>query len=227
MELKEFVKKYQIAVCQDGKDRKIRADSSIARCPSDIEYLKSHKAEIISLIMEEAERKKMKKERIPIVCWYGCEWVVGIRIQKKFTKEFRLPNVFQNDEPLEQYDGINVSDNVYFYWAYYAFQQLKGKVEVVWNSEDKQEIEIPKYLIFKLKKNDFMGGVGRLVSHSITGCCLVIAPYEWKRDNEISGAEFTVPEQVHIEGYNAHFFDLNQNKSIAFIDGNDERIQLQ
>jgi len=177
--------------------------------------------------MEEAERKKMKKERIPIVCWYGCEWVVGIRIQKKFTKEFRLPNVFQNDEPLEQYDGINVSDNVYFYWAYYAFQQLKGKVEVVWNSEDKQEIEIPKYLIFKLKKNDFMGGVGRLVSHSITGCCLVIAPYEWKRDNEISGAEFTVPEQVHIEGYNAHFFDLNQNKSIAFIDGNDERIQLQ
>ena len=24
MELKEFVKKYQIAVCQDGKDRKIR-----------------------------------------------------------------------------------------------------------------------------------------------------------------------------------------------------------
>jgi hypothetical protein len=56
---------------------------------------------------------------------------------------------------------------------------------------------------------------------------VVIAPYEWKRDNEISGAEFTVPEQVHIEGYNAHFFDLNQNKSIAFIDGNDERIQLQ
>ena len=42
MELKEFVKKYQIAACQDGKDRKIRADSSIARCPSDIEYLKSH-----------------------------------------------------------------------------------------------------------------------------------------------------------------------------------------
>ena len=53
MELKEFVKKYQIAVCQDGKDRKIRADSSIARCPSDIEYLKSHKTEIIQYLDSE------------------------------------------------------------------------------------------------------------------------------------------------------------------------------
>ena len=56
MELKEFVKKYQIAACQDGKDRKIRADSSIARCPSDIEYLKSHKAEIIQYLDSERDR---------------------------------------------------------------------------------------------------------------------------------------------------------------------------
>ena len=71
MELKEFIKKYQIAVCQDGKDRKIRivftdlvlrADSSIARCPSDIEYLKSHKAEIIQYLDSERDRVIAEEE---------------------------------------------------------------------------------------------------------------------------------------------------------------------
>ena len=62
MELKEFVKKYQIDACQDGKDRKIRADSSIARCPSDIEYLKSHKAEIIQYLDSERDRGIAEEE---------------------------------------------------------------------------------------------------------------------------------------------------------------------
>jgi len=60
MELKEFVKKYQIAVCQDGKDRKIR--SVYLLTTSDIEYLKSHKAEIIQYLDSERDRVIAEEE---------------------------------------------------------------------------------------------------------------------------------------------------------------------
>jgi len=53
----EMVEKYQIAAFQEGRERRIRVDSSIARTPADVEYVKSHKQEIIRYLDNESDRR--------------------------------------------------------------------------------------------------------------------------------------------------------------------------
>jgi len=58
----EMVKKYQIATFQDGRERRIRVDSSVARTPADVEYVKSHKSEIIQYLDSERDRRIAEEE---------------------------------------------------------------------------------------------------------------------------------------------------------------------
>ena len=69
--------------------------------------------------------------------------------------------------------------------------------------------------------------MGRAVRQPTSGYYLAIVPYEWKQRRNIN--TLVASENVQINGYNAHFFYLRQNKdtSIAFINTNGKRIQVK
>ena len=172
--------------------------------------------------IEQTQGTKPRTLRPEIVCWNkGWEWIVGIEV----PEEFASPIVTQNDESMEP-DGSDETR--------YPLRYLKGAVKVAWTEEEQdREIEIPimengrNYPIFKMRKE--WRGLGRVVRRPTTGYYLAIIPYEWKRNEEISGSAPIASENVQINGYKAHFFALRQNENtpIAFINANGERIQVK
>lgn len=131
----------------------------------------------------------------------------------------------QNDELLKQ----DISDD-----TRYHFRYLEGIVKVSWtDGEQNGEIDITiteegrDYLIFKMRRD--WKGLGRLVRQPTAGYYLIVAPQEWNRHEETSGPAPVAPENIHINGYKAHFFVLGQNQdtSIAFIDAKSKRIQVE
>lgn len=75
--LKEVIEKYSITVCNNNQN--IEVSKNIGKSPADVEFVKSHKAEIISLIleMEEAERisrrENLHNSRLSLSYYYG-DW---------------------------------------------------------------------------------------------------------------------------------------------------------
>lgn len=73
------------------------------------------------------------------------------------------------------------------------------------------------YLLFKL--SGLNQDSGRRVRRSTSGAYLVVAPAEWTRDEALSGPPSAMPEYVSLEGYRAHFFDVEQSTTaIGFQD---------
>lgn len=171
--------------------------------------------------MRSLQEPKLRALKPEIICWNeGWEWIVGIEI----PEEFASPRVAQNDELLEQ----DTADA-----AIYYLRNFENIVRVDWTAgEQDRKIDIPimetgrNYLIFKMRKD--WKGLGRLVRRPTAGYYLIIAPQEWKLDEETSGPAPVEPENVQINGYKAHFFVLRQNEDtvVAFIDAKDERIKV-
>jgi hypothetical protein len=75
-----------------------------------------------------------------------------------------------------------------------------------------------QYLLFRLIGENMSRG--RLMRRAAVGEFLVVAPAEWQRDEQSSGAATIAPEQVAIDGYTGHFFSIPDGASpvIAFRD---------
>jgi hypothetical protein len=75
--IKEMIEKYSITTCNN--DQNIQVDKSIGKYPSDVEFVKKHKFEIINLIqeMEEAEIKNqldnLRNSRLSLSYYFG-DW---------------------------------------------------------------------------------------------------------------------------------------------------------
>lgn len=73
----EMIQKYSITTINNNQN--IRVDNSIGRCPSDIEYVKIYKAEIISLILETkaaekaALRENLHNSKLSLSYYFG-DW---------------------------------------------------------------------------------------------------------------------------------------------------------
>jgi len=171
---------------------------------------------------EQSPELKLRSLKPEIICWdEGWRWIVGLEVPEKFESH----RVTQNDELLEQ-DTSNES--------HYHLKHIEGTVKVAWTEgEQNREIDIPimeedrKYLIFKMRKN--WKGLGRLVRRHMAGYYLIIAPQEWKRDEETSASTPDKLENIQIDGYKAHFFYQGQNgdKAIAFINTKGNRVQVK
>jgi hypothetical protein len=136
--IKEMIEKYSITTCNN--DQNIQVDKSIGKYPSDVEFVKKHKFEIINLIqeMEEAEIKNqldnLRNSRLSLSYyfgdWYRANSIFDVETRKQpdwgdienpFTIEV-LNDVcgrfgFANDEKmtknLEKYFSVNLNTTLH------------------------------------------------------------------------------------------------------------------
>jgi len=168
--------------------------------------------------IEQTQGVKPRTLKPEIVCWNkGWKWVVGIEL----PKELETQSVVQNEELLEQ----DSTDDLC-----YSLKDAEGTVKVTWigGQESIPLVGVARScLIFKMRKN--WKGLGRLVRRPTTGYYLVVAPQEWKRDEDVSGHAPVTSESVQPDGYKAHFFyrEGNGSLTIGFITTGGERIRVE
>ena len=146
MELKEFVKKYQIAACQDGR---LRADSSIARCPSDIEYLKNHKAEIIQYLNSERDRviaeeeAKNRAKYAKLIAQLPERKIENTPDEKKFNEI--ISRVSHHHFTGEEEDGLNLAlrasnNEIYREAGKYCNHDLKTEYQYTYTQDGRLKL---------------------------------------------------------------------------------------
>ena len=136
------------------------------------------------------------------------QWILGVKIPDELLAEPGLA-VSQNGV------GLARDESVQGLWL---LKDINGTLVISFD-EDRSfhKIALNKsFLLFKLVGEN--GDEGRRVKGPTRGSYLVIAPEDWERDDELGGAAPVEPEQVCIEGYLAHYFDLggDTNGVIAF-----------
>ena len=166
----------------------------------------------------ENERTQGIQPRRPnpkIVCWKReRQWVVAVEVAEELLEKPGLTVLQnQNGSPLPQDESEG---------ACWRLEQVFGEVIVRWNEaeavhEAKVDLGQDNYLLFRLIGQNLNQGC-RVKSPSF-GSYLVIAPNDWKREEALSGPPPIAPEPVCLEGYQAHFFDLEK--------GDDQKIAFQ
>ena len=155
------------------------------------------------------ERKRMQgtRPRCPnpeIVCWKReRQWVLAVEVPEELLEKPGL-TVHQSVSPLLR-DELEE--------ACWRLEQVSGDVIVHWNEDEvvhetKVDLGQENYLLFRLSGQNL--NQGRRLKYPSSGWYLVIAPKDWKRDEAVSGPPPTAPEPVCLEGYQAHFFCLEQ-----------------
>ena len=87
--------------------------------------------------------------------------------------------------------------------------------------ELKIALKVPRIPLFKLEGHNH--NRGRLVQSPSRGYYLSIVPNSWERDEKHSGPAIANPEPVHMTGYTAHYFFLdNEFKTVAFLKSDNE-----
>lgn len=150
--------------------------------------------------------RRSRVARPEVVCWKKeREWVVAVET----PEELRAVSVMQNEVQLSG----EVSER-----GYWPLVNLQGKVTVATSTEDLElAVDANPYLIFKLSGAGHNGG--RQVKRVTCGSYLVIVPEHWTRDEGTSGPSPVAPEYVNVEGYRAHFFDVDDSaRNISFRD---------
>ncbi len=152
-----------------------------------------------------------------IMCWQReRQWFLGVELSDNVGEV----EVLQDGTRLDQ----DQSDDMRF-----SLRQVIGEVTVVGLSETLWRVELASqtknYLLFKLSGRN----KGRRVKASTAGSYLVIAPDCWERDEHASGPAPVAPEPTSIQGYRAHYFDIDQNANcrIAFRTAEGQRIQVE
>lgn len=159
-----------------------------------------------------------------IVCWErGRQWILGVELPEGLLE--------RPDLELSQ-DGLSLSQDD-SYEERWRLKQATGEVVVRLGKQlvSRRELatESKNYLLFKLRgpKQD----QGRRVKSLSYGSFLLVAPEKWERAEDMAGPAPAAPEPVSVEGYKAHFFDIEQGGSqrVAFrtADGNLVRIETR
>ena len=151
-----------------------------------------------------------------VVCWKrGGEWIVGVEASE--THSASDVQVYQNGARLEK-DRSNQDR--------WCLRETSGQVEFVWNDDAAHSETVPlgegKCLLFRLGASQRQG---RRVKAPSFGSHLVVIGEDCTRDEELSGSPPALPEPVSLEGYKAHFFDLERGSAmeIAFLTSGSER----
>lgn len=157
---------------------------------------------------KEQTTQKLKHDHHPeleiICCKKERQWILAVEVPKELLEKPDL-RVFQNGSSL----GREESED-----ACWRLEQASGEVVVRWNEDEAiQEAKIKLgqngYLLFKLSGRNL--DQGQLVKFPSSGAYLVIAPGTWERDEKLSGLPPAMPEPVSLDGYKAHFFDLEKS----------------
>src|SRR5579883_2157494 len=188
----------------DGKDRELTPKSQSGQVPPE---KRGGRARTIS-----GDRGEMQTNNRParaskpeVVCWKReQEWILGVEIPEELEAVSVLQDqVSLSEEPTER--------------GYWRLASVTGRITL---SSVKESIEVTvganPYLLFKL--SGASQNSGRQVRKAASGSYLAIVPAGWTRDESLSGPPPAMPEHVCIDGYRAHFFDINEPTNISFRD---------
>jgi len=170
---------------------------------------------------EDTERKASRSSRPEIICWKRArEWLVGVEVPDDISQAD--VSVLQADDSLSE-DGSRA--------GCWPLAKLNAAVTVqIVDRIVNQTIDIPlgdaDWLLFKLSGSQLE--LGRKVKQVSSGSYLAIVPKTWRRDEERAGNAPTTAEPVFLDGYLAHFFELDDVAStcIAFRDDHDTPIVI-
>jgi len=146
-----------------------------------------------------------------IVCWQKERlWFVGIEIPEELIENAETLEVFQNDLSLSKDSSKE---------ACWLLNSISGQIVIRRDCEDNLKIELGQEncLVFKLSGQNL--NQGRLVKTVSSGSYLVIVADDWKRYEVESGPPPIEPESVFLDGFLAHFFDIQRDTDtrIAFV----------
>lgn len=169
-----------------------------------------------------AENLKPRTPKPEIVCWKReRQWIPAVEVPEEL-RSFDLV-VLQNGLPLTQDESED---------ACWHLRQVSGEVTLRWSEgENAREIKVllgqENYLLFKLSSQD--RNQGRCVQFPSIGSYLVIVSEDWERDEGLSGPPPVISENVSLDGYRAHFFELEKgsDKKIAFRTPEDMSVILE
>lgn len=146
-----------------------------------------------------------RRPKPEIVCWERAQqWFIGVEVPEDLFTEGDHLEVYQDGSPLSRDDSRE---------GCWLLNSISGQVTVQWNEGNAiEEVNLTLgqdgYLLFKLSG----GGLnqGRRVRSASSGSYLVAAPDSWERDEMVAGVPPVIPEPIALDGYSAHFFELEK-----------------
>lgn len=147
------------------------------------------------------EARVLKPE---IVCWErGREWIPAVEVPQALFEKPDL-TVLQNESSLLRDE---LED------ACWRLEQAHGEIIIRWSEgEVKVDLGQEGCLLFKLSGPN--QNRGRRVKSPSSGAYLVMVPDDWERDEAMAGPPHVAPEPVSLEGYRAHFFELEKDGDV-------------
>jgi len=170
---------------------------------------------------EEMSESRHREPKPELVCWKREGWwQVGVVLPDDLARNARL-ELYQRNAPLtpdhrneKRWLLESLSQNVLAHW-------IEGKTV----KQKQLALNDAKHFIFKLHGRT--GEQGRRVQTISTGIYLALIPDTWPRYDALAGEATRNPELCAIDGYRAHFFELNGDGStcIAFLDDEEKLVQ--
>ncbi|MDP2208860.1 MAG: hypothetical protein Q8K98_08810 [Bacteroidota bacterium] len=165
------------------------------------------------------DTKSVHIRKPEVVCWQQYrKWFLGIEIPDN-SDLFDLA-ILQGNEKLskttdERWMLSSIDSNIEF-----SSSSLEQKTQIRLAEKDNP------YLLFKLTGQNQKWG--RRVRYATTGTFLVVVPEMWTRNEELSGVPQVQPEQCHLAGFRAHFFNLDSetDNNIAFLTSEGKPIKI-
>lgn len=138
-----------------------------------------------------------------IVCWKrDREWILAVQVPEELASDPDLTLV-QEGSPLIQDELL---ENCWH------LPRTTGQILVSAGQNGATSFDLAlgerNCLLFKLGVHD--EDQGRRVNYASFGSFLVIAPDDWRRDEDTCGPAPAEPEPVSLPGYTAHFFNLEK-----------------
>ena len=155
----------------------------------------------------QTSKAKLRAPKPEVVCWKKeREWILALEAPEEVNATSILQGNFSLSRETAESDC----------WRLASLTE-----EVIISTSQGSELTVvistDSYLLFKL--SGMNQDTGRRVGRSTSGAYLVVAPGEWTRDETLSGPPPAMPEYVSLEGYSAHFFNIEQSTTaIAFRD---------
>jgi len=155
----------------------------------------------------QTSKAKPRASKPEVVCWKKeREWILALET----PEEVNATSILQGNLSLSK----ETAESDCWRLASLAEEVI---ISTSQGSELTVVISTDSYLLFKL--SGMNQDTGRRVGRSTSGAYLVVAPAEWTRDEASSGPPPAMPEYVSLEGYRAHFFNIERSTTaIAFRD---------
>lgn len=145
--LEKIVKKYNIQTVNDGKN--LRVDSTIANNPNDIEFVKSHKQEIIQYLADEfekalaAEEEKNRKEYAHLIAKLPERKIENTPDEEKFQE--LISQINYNRFSGSEDDGLNTAisagnSRIRAEAGKYCSHELKEEYEYTYTADARKKV---------------------------------------------------------------------------------------